>query len=359
MKYERRPYDPDSPNVDKFSNIFNPVPLTIPRPEYPISIKENFERCYKRQNPLWVPNSMTDMTNVMVAVLTGAGEADWTRHERHDFRDFFDVEWTYVPEAGGPMLKPGTQYLDDITNWEKGVKFPNLADYDIEGLCGKWMKEKYNPNKVVHVNIGLGCTERLVSLLGGYTEAMCSLMLEPDAVRDFLAAFAEFECKFVDKLCEYVPIDFITYHDDWGTERDTFFSPKVMEEIVFEPTKKIFGHIKSKGICIEHHCCGNIKRFAPYMCETGADFMQLQARANDIPALKEQYGDRLGFNTVIIPEKVDKEHIVDAIRKNVDTYAKNGGWYTSITVRDPALMWDAVEELYCYGREFYDAEQGR
>ncbi|MBR5114458.1 MAG: hypothetical protein IK101_04090 [Oscillospiraceae bacterium] len=359
MKYIRPPYDPNATEVDRFSNVFNPVPLIVPKLDYPISPKENFRRAAARNDPLWVPNSTTDMTNVMVSVLTGAGEADFTSKQRHDFRDFFDVEWTYVPEAGGPMLKPGTQYLDDITNWETGVKFPKLEEFDIAGRTEAWKKAKYDPDKITHVNIGLGCTERLVSLLGGYTEAMCAMALEPEAVRDYLDAFADFECRFVDALLEHLDIDFITYHDDWGTERDTFFSPQMMEDLVFEPTKKIFGHIKSKGIVVEHHCCGNIKRFAPYMCQTGADFMQLQARANDIPALKREYGDRLGFNTMIMPAAREKDAINEAIHENVDTYAKGGGWYTSVTIRDNELMWDAVEELFYYSREFYDAEQGR
>lgn len=358
MKYERPAYLAEGIKTTDYRLMFSDNIVKLPVPEHPISVRENFRRAYKRQNPLWIPNSRTDFTAVMIAGLTGAGEADWSRKDRYDWQDWFGVEWTYVPEAGGPMLKPGTQYLDDILNWEKGVKFPDLGDYDIEGLCKKFM-ETYDKEKILHVNIGLGCTERLVALLGGYTEAMVALALEPEAVGDFLNAFVDFEIKTVDKLIEYIPIDMITYHDDWGTERDTFFGEKMMEDIVFNPTKKLFGYINSKGICLEHHCCGNIKRFLPYMAQLGADFLQIQARANNIPLFKKEWGDKLGFNVNVTPDTADAQSVIKSVRDMVDTYAAGGGVYGTVVASDPEAVWTGIMELYYYSREFYDAEQGR
>ncbi len=46
------------------------------------------------------------------------------------YDDWFGCNWTWVPSAGGPMLTPGTQRLDDITKWEKEIKFPELSDFD-------------------------------------------------------------------------------------------------------------------------------------------------------------------------------------------------------------------------------------
>ncbi|MCF0142631.1 MAG: hypothetical protein HUJ75_04565, partial [Parasporobacterium sp.] len=352
--YERPAYLAEGIATENYRMPFTNIEAKVPRPEYPISIKENFKRAYTRNNPVWVPCSMTDMVNTMVAMLTGQGEADWSRKDRYDWNDWFGVEWTYIPEAGGPMLKPGTKFLDDITNWETGVKFPNLNDYDIEGLCKKFMAEKYNPEKITHVNIGQGCTERLVALLGGYTDALVTLVEEPEAVKDFLEAFVDFTIGLFDKLTEYVPIDMITYHDDWGTERDTFFSPKMMEEIVFDPTKRLFDHFKSKDVCIELHSCGKIERFVPYMIDLGVDFMQIQARANDMKMLKEKYGDKIGFNIMIMPEDDSDEALDKAIHEAIDTFGKGGGMYSAIMAKGPEKVWHAAMEHYYYGREFYE-----
>jgi hypothetical protein len=74
--------------------------------------------------------------------------------------------------------------------------------------------------------------ERAGGRSGGYTEAMLALAVEPDACREFMCELSRFHCRMLDKIAKYFPTDMIMYHDDWGTERDTFFGEKMMEEIL-------------------------------------------------------------------------------------------------------------------------------
>jgi uroporphyrinogen-III decarboxylase len=198
--------------------------------------------------------------------------------------------------------------------------------------------------------------------MGGYTEAMVALSVEPEAVRDFLNRFASFTIEYFDLIASLYPVNMITYHDDWGTERDTFFSEKMMEEIVFEPTRRIVDHIKSKGVIFEFHSCGNITRFIPYMIALNMDFLQIQRRAVDIPAMKKKYGDRIGFNVWLEGAEFGlsytKDELTEKIRKTVDLYGKGGGATINIMEPDPERVWHMVSELYAYSREFYDKERG-
>jgi len=357
MQYERPAYKAEGIRTTEFQmKMFGSGSMTIPVPDRPIQNKDNFRRAAKRKDPYWVPNSLTDISSEMIANLTGAGEADWTRKDRYDWKDWFGVEWTFVPEAHGPMLKPGTQFLDDITNYKTGVKFPNLNEYNIEERCKEFLKT-YDSEKVLHVNIGLGCTERLVSLLGGYTEAMTSLVVEPESVISFFNDFVDFTCSVIDTLTKYLPLDMITYHDDWGTERDTFFGEKMMEEIVFNPTKRLFDYIHSKNVIIQLHSCGKIKRFVPYMIDLGVDFLQIQERANDIPSYKEKWGKDIGFEIRCAPEGEGKKGVIDGVKNCVDTYGAGGGLFSSTFASTPEETWDAVMELFYYSREKYDAER--
>ncbi|MBR6653953.1 MAG: hypothetical protein IKL27_04370 [Oscillospiraceae bacterium] len=360
MKYPRPEFnDPNVPVIES-RGLFGGGTMKFPVFERPISIKENFKRAYTRNNPVWVPNSMTDVSTNMLATMNGMPEADFSRTERYDWVDWFGVEWTYVPEAGGPMPKIGTHFMEDITDWKEKVKFPNLDDYDFEGCCKKFMETSYDPNKVLQVNIGLGCTERFVALLGGYSEAMVAMALEGETVREYLEAFADWEIQVIDRLCKYLPLDMITYHDDWGTERDTFFSEKMMEEIVYPPTKRIVQHVKEKGICFELHSCGHIERFIPYMIDLGVDLIQIQARANDIPAYKKKWGDKIGFDLSVMPAPGSgKDEIIAEVRKMVDDYAAGGGFYSSVYAGDPELLWYGTSELFYYSREKYEEEQGK
>ena len=366
MKYERLPYSADA-EFEEMTMMFGMGTVKVPKLQYPISVKENFRLAADRKNPVWVPNSLTDMVNIGQNELEVAPKVEgaapppmvWGSKERSNFVDDFGCTWTFVPEAGGPMLTPGVApVVSDITKWEEQVKWPDFSKHDYTE-CKKAFNEKYGKmDKVLHLNIGQSCTERLVALLGGYEQAMVAMAVEPEAVHDFLMAFAQFTKDRFLKMAEGVQIDFVTFHDDWGTEKDTFFSPAMMEEMVFEPTKLLIDAIKGTGARFELHSCGRIERFVPYMIDLGVDFIQLQTRANDVAMLKEKYGDKIGFNIGIEGYErgaaVTSEELCQLIDKTVDKYGKYGGIYTSIATPDPKVTWDGIQELFCYSREFYE-----
>jgi hypothetical protein len=283
--------------------------------------------------------------------------------EDYEFKDWFNTDWTWVCSAGGAMLTPGTQLLDDITEWEKKIVWPDFSEWGFEEKAAQYMRDTYNPDKVMQYDLGRGCTERLVSIMGGYTDSMYALAVEPEAVAEFFDAYADFMIAFFDKINSLYPLDMVTLHDDWGTERDTFFSEKMLMELVYEPTKKLIDHVKSKGVAFELHTCGNVTRFIPYTIDLGVDILQLQRRAVDLPALKEKYGDKIGFCAPLegMTPGVDysSDEVVSMVRKTVDLYAPGGGCYTSAFFREPEKTWLGISELYAYSREFYDKEQGR
>ena len=139
---------------------------------------------------------------------------------------------------------------------------------------------------------------------------------------------------------------------------DPVFSEKMMEEIVFPPTKRIFDHIRSRGVCLELHSCGHIERFIPYMLDLKVDLLQIQARCNDIAAYKRKWGDRVGFDVSVFPAPgATKEELVEDIRRAVDDYGAGGGFYSSVFAEDPELVWTGASELFYYSREKYDAER--
>ncbi|NLM83882.1 MAG: hypothetical protein GX189_04145 [Clostridiales bacterium] len=371
MKYPRPEFKSASVATQTVSSPFLGGETIAPKFDTPITPRENFRRAVERKNPIWMPCSTTDFQSLLTQDVAGAAPHGMQIHsdmrrkatEDYTFKDWFNTDWTWVCSAGGAMLTPGTQLLDDITRWEEVIVWPDFSEWGFEERAAQFMREEYNPDKVMHYDLGRGCTERLVSIMGGYTDSMYALAVEPEAVRDFFEAYADFMIAFFDKINSLYPLDMVTLHDDWGTERDTFFSEKMMEELVFEPTKRIVDHIKSKGVIFELHTCGNVTRFIPYTIELGADILQLQRRAVDLPKLKEKYGDKIGFCSPlegIAPGmSYPDEEIVAAVRRTVDLYAPGGGCYTSVFFREPEKMWLGLSELYAYSRELYDKQQGR
>ena len=371
MKYPRPAYL--APDVKTTTNrtSFGLIPIIAPIFNAPISARENFFRAARRDKPVWVPVSYTDIQSLAINELADEKPAEggkpgvqlgprFTELPDYDytFLDGHGNSWSWVAKVGGAMLTPGTKVLEDICDWEKVLKFAGFNDWNFRETAEKYMKNTYDPNKVMHINIHQGLTEMLVAFLGGYEEGMVAMAIEPEACSEFFAAFAQYMIDFFEFLDSLYPIDFITYHDDWGTERDTFFSEKMMEDLVFEPTKKIIDHIKGKGKVFELHSCGMIERFVPYMCDLGVDFLQFQRRANDVPMLKQKYGDRIGFNAPIenmAPGvNYSDDEIIKMVQNTVDLYGKDGGLYPWLHASDPEKVWLITSELYCYSREYYE-----
>lgn len=360
MKYERPIYNENAEFFDS-KMVFGNGMIRVPKIERPISIKENFKRAANHQNPVWVPEFMTDIKRVLTIDLGGnakqeLGEGDTPAArgvtERTDFTDDFGCVWTFVPEAGGPMLKPNhPPVLSDITRWDKDLKWPDLSQNDFIGAQQKFLKENEGDDRVLFLNLGSSCTEKLVAILGGYEQGMSAMAEEPEAVKDFFTAYAEYSRDLYLKMTQLVKVDFVNFHDDYGTERDTFFSCKMLEDLVFEPSKLIIDTIKASGASFQLHSCGKIERFMPYMIDWGINFLQIQERANDIPKLKEVYGDRIGFNIFL---GCTPDNYKSVIHDNIDLYGKGGGMYTTTFAGDPRLIWDVAHEIFFYSREYYE-----
>jgi len=194
--------------------------------------------------------------------------------------------------------------------------------------------------------------------MGGYVDAMEALLIEPEAVSDFFNAYSDFMIRVFDTIKALYPLDLVTIHDDWGTERDTFFSEKVMEELVFEPTKRLVDHIKESGVFMELHSCGNVTRFFPYMLDLKCDVAQIQRRAVDMPKMKEKYGDKIGFSAglegIDIMSAYTPEEFLNAVRRTIDIYGPGGGSYMMMMANSPELLWDGCAEGFCYSRELYE-----
>ena len=371
MIYPRYVYgDPSAPSVN-VKTFFGCVEMTLPKPEYPITPLENFRRSVSRQSPAWTPMSLLDFQmiapNDMIKP-TKSSEGlcvgmDFTHPHTEDytFTDWLHTDWTYVHSAGGPMLTPGFVLCDDVTEWREYVKFPVLSDWEWETYRDNFMKNEYDPDKVLAVDVGLGCSERLVSILGGYTEAMLAFATEPDSCREFFEAFIDHDIELFDKLMENYPINLITYHDDWSNEKDTFFSPAMLENMLMGPTKRFVDHVKSRGVIFEFHICGNMTRFLPYFEELGVDLLQIQRRVVDYKMVKEKYGSKFGFcggieGVVYGGPLPSGEQLVSMVRNTIDLYASKGGFYFFAVPPDPELAWIAASEIYAYSREFYEHE---
>ena len=339
--------------------------VALPAFEHPISVRENFYRAARRDHPRWVPFPAADMQERHMCHLANHGPAGLqlgpnlgAKAERYVYHDPFGNSWTWDRNAGGACMTPGTRVCDDILDWEKQVRFPDYHEFDLADTAAEFLKTTYDPALVLHIDIYHGPFQALSDLLGGFAEALEAMFVEPEASRAFFDRYAEWMIWWIDTLSALYPVDMFTVHDDWGTEKDAFFSPAMMEKLLYEPTKRMIDHVHGLGKLYQFHCCGRVEKFMDAFCALGPDFMQLQRRVNDTPKYKALYGDRLGFNTGIENlergKRYSKEELAALIDESVALFGPGGGFLPAFYGADPETLWNACAELYCASRELYE-----
>lgn len=277
------------------SNGTYPGPGNIPKLNSPITPKENFIRALKRENPLWVP-CMTDQITFNPSIYPdNVARAFVVQQEPYiekGGKDIFEIEWKYIPVAGGSMVKPGKPMLEDISEWKNTIKFPNIDSWDWQG-CAENNKNYLDSDRFMCMWIFNGFFERLISFMD-FENAAVALIDEDqkDDVNELFQELVDFYKSLIDKFVDYFHPDMIYFHDDWGSQRAPFFSLEVCREMLVPYLKQIVGHCHDRGVFFELHCCGKNESIVPAMVESGVDIWGGQAIV-DKKYVIENYGDKL------------------------------------------------------------------
>lgn len=263
-----------------------------------ISPKENYIRALRHEKIAYIP-LRSDSINFCPRIFPENVCRGWVE-EKEKYtgpmggKDMFGVEWIYMPEVGGSMVKPGNPTLRDISEWKEKLVFPDIETWDWEG-CARENNEYLNSSgKFVETWIFTGLFERLISLLEFENAAMT--MVDEDCEEDlaaFFQALTDLYCRMIVKIHETFPaVNAIYFHDDWGSQMAPFFSPAVCEEKLAPWLKKVVDCCHENGLFFDFHCCGKSEKLAPIMVACGVDSWCGQ-ELNDKVALTKAYGDKM------------------------------------------------------------------
>ncbi|UWG98377.1 methyltransferase [Dehalobacter sp. DCM] len=218
-------------------------------------------------------------------------------------KDMFGIEWEYVLQVGGSMVRPGKPLLEDANEWVDKVVWPDIESWDWEG-CQKANEQYLNSDNFITCMFLNGWYERLISFME-FEGAIIAVIDEDqkDAVKDFMEKLSDLYIRILDKYMAYFPnIDCFCMHDDWGSQKDTFFSPETASEMIVPYMKKVTDFLHTKGKYCELHSCGQLLKQVPNIIAAGWDSWNPQAM-NDTHQIYELYGDKLLIG--VLPEKFD------------------------------------------------------
>jgi len=310
-----------------------------------LSAKENYLRLARGEMPDYVPNWTMGMNApgspaamVMPSVLgppmmgpqpneDGTIPTEWTSE--------WGITYVSVPEVGNAGLpKPNHFILEDVTKWDKVVKAPPLpADFDTVDweLMAKKDMENINRDEIgVLAMCGFGPFQHLVGYMG-FTECLCALLEEPEAVKELFDYIGDYYEPIVKKTVEYYNPDFLYILDDTASKYAPFFSVEVYKDIFKPCYARMSKYAQDRGIPVQFHNCGKAEAFVPDMIDFGVKYWDPAQQSNDLLAVKEQYKGQMvvvgGFDYIPpVDRQATEDEVRGYVRETLDKFAPGGGY---------------------------------
>ena len=316
-----------------------------------MTARENLLRAYRHEKPEWVPNGFTDLDiwDSFGERYFGEGSGD----------DWFGVNWTYTPELHSQTETPGQEEIDDLENWREKIQFPDLEAYDWTQIAEEAIANWDRTNRVSLCMLLNGPFERMMSLMG-FENALCAFYEYPDEVHELFEAITEHKCKYIKILKKYFNFDIIAFHDDWGNNKNMFFSMDMWREFIKPCIQRVIDCTHEQGMIFEMHSCGYIKPTVGELVEMGIDSIQPLQYCNEVEDLKALYGDKIllsgGFNTQEVLERpgAAEDEIRMEVRRTLDTLAPQGGYCALVPIISDKVRNIVVNEVEKYGKSFYN-----
>ena len=209
--------------------------------------------------------------------------------------DGFGLEWMTSASAMNQGLPaPGKYVITDITEWKKQVKFPDIANYDWQGMADEQLARFDPANQIQEYGMWNGQFERITHLMG-FENGLMALALEPEACTEFLTAVTDYRISTLEYIKKYFNPDSVCLYDDFATEIGLFLSPDTYFELIAPQHKRLFDAIKSYGMIPNLHICGKPEEVIPRIPEEGCAAWEICQPENDLLRLQKEVGDKLAF----------------------------------------------------------------
>jgi uroporphyrinogen decarboxylase len=237
------------------------------------------------------------------------------------FADLFGCQW--LREEGGyvfvnPPLK------EPIASQVPRIEL--LPAADIQRILEA---RRSRPDAFIFYQFTACFGERLWCLRG-LERTLMDYLLEPAFVHAALDILLEMHMNALDTLLA-LPIDGVTFGDDFGTQRGLMISRKVFLEFYKPRLAKLYERVRLAGKIVGHHSCGDNTDLMADFVDIGLQvFHPLQPEAMDIAAVKREFGAHLTFRGGIgtqgpivwgSPEDARAE-----VRRAVEILSQGGGY---------------------------------
>ncbi len=294
--------------------------------------RENMELVWQHKQPVWVPMINTDAQMIITPEIND-------RPLFMNGKDAFGLEWELDPAHPELMthVKPNSEVFDDISEWKEYIKFLSCKDANWEAAAMRtkamWAKKDIIQGYVV---CNMGAFERICAMMG-HVNGLMAMYDDEEAYAEYVEAYADYRIEQMEYFKKYLDVDFLMMHDDWGNQKNMFFSPEMWRKYFKEPERRMVKRCKELGMHYMHHSCGYIEPIIDDLVEIGVESWHSVSPVNDLKAIKARHGNKLIFAGGVDPQVTDtgsatEEEIRAEVRRAIDTLGKGGGYLCSSAV---------------------------
>ncbi|BAE86545.1 uroporphyrinogen decarboxylase [Desulfitobacterium sp. LBE] len=262
----------------------------------------------------------------------------------------------YYDLIGGMLQDSEDEEGDQKFIWPVPEKFPaadrqQLEDYRRAGLA-----------TTISEQFGNGFLQQ-GPLMWGFENWFAMLLTEPERCTLFMDKLLEKKKEYYDHIFEVYGglVDVCSEADDFGTQRGTFVSPKLIREMILPYHKKLNDYLKAKGAgYMTLHSCGSVEASIPDIIEAGFDCLnpvQISAANMSPEHLKKSYGKDItfwggGINTQSTLPNGTPEQVREETKRNIDAFARDGGFVFAtvhnvqddVPIENFIAMWETFQD---------------
>ncbi len=212
------------------------------------------------------------------------------------------------------------------------IRMPELRTDVLEKLFRDMTNNDEDTFKIG--SIGFSMFERAWTLRG-MENFLGDMLLEPNFAHALLDAICEFNLKIIEIALRY-DIDGFCFGDDWGQQKGLIMGPKLWREFIKPCMARMYDRVKSAGLFVIQHSCGDILDIFPDLVEIGLDVYQtFQPEIYDIRAVKKQFGKELSFWGGISTQRLlpfaSPGEIKTKTREIMEVLGRGGGYIAAPT----------------------------
>jgi uroporphyrinogen decarboxylase len=259
-------------------------------------------------------------------------EADYGTREA--FLDEFDID-IFVGFVPWPNQTGSLIDVSDLADFDPGdPRDPGWIthtqwDEDFAGVNVVDAVKQYGSKRAVIAHLW-GVVEGTSRIIG-IENCWLSLGKRPELMANWFDRYADWLCELVDS-CVDTGVDIITLSDDWGSNQNMLFSPRMWRRMIKPYAARVVEHARRRGVFVNLHSDGYIMDIMDDIVELGYSSLHpvQESAGMDPETVKRDYGDKIviyGSLDVIDGLLVyEGDALEEYITKRFDIYAPGGGF---------------------------------